>query len=95
VYSFHPSGAGARTAGFALAAVLARPVGGVLADRFGSKPVVITSLAGVAVLAWVVNLRPDGDVPAGLTFLAMAAALGLGAGGVGPSKGRNSRRPRR
>jgi NNP family nitrate/nitrite transporter-like MFS transporter len=57
-------------------------VGGVLADRFGSKPVVITSLAGVAILAWVVNLQPDGDVPAGLTFLAMAAALGLGAGGV-------------
>lgn len=82
VYSFDPSGAGARTAGFALAAVLARPVGGMLADRVGAKPVVITSLAGVAGLAWVVNLRPDGDVPAGLTFLAMAAALGLGAGGV-------------
>jgi NNP family nitrate/nitrite transporter-like MFS transporter len=82
VYSFDPSGAGARTAGFALAAVLARPVGGVLADRLGPKPVVVTSLAGVAVLGWVVNLQPDGEVPAGLTFVAMAAALGLGAGGV-------------
>ncbi len=37
---------------------------------------------GVAVLAWVVNLQPDGEVPAGLTFVAMAAALGLGTGGV-------------
>ncbi|KRE81766.1 MFS transporter [Arthrobacter sp. Soil763] len=82
IYSFDPSAAGARTAGFALAAVLARPVGGVLADRFGPKPVVVVSLAGVAVLAWVVNLQPDGDVPAGLTFVAMAAALGLGTGGV-------------
>ncbi|MEQ4519593.1 MFS transporter [Pseudarthrobacter sp. B907] len=82
VYSFDPSAAGARTAGFALAAVLARPVGGVVADRFGPKPVVVVSLAGVAVLAWVVNLQPDGDVPAGLTFVAMAAALGLGTGGV-------------
>lgn len=82
VYSFDPSGAGARTAGFALAAVLARPVGGVLADRFGSKPVVLAALAGVAVLGWVVQLRPDGEIPAGLTFLAMAAALGLGTGGV-------------
>ena len=82
VYSFDPSAAGARTAGFALAAVLARPVGGVLADRFGPKPVVVVSLAGVALLAWVVNLQPDGDVPAGLTFVAMAAALGLGTGGV-------------
>jgi NNP family nitrate/nitrite transporter-like MFS transporter len=62
--------------------VLARPVGGVLADKVGPKPVVISSLAGVAVLAWVVNLQPDGEVPAGLTFVAMAAALGLGAGGV-------------
>ncbi len=82
VYSFDPSGAGARTAGFALAAVLARPVGGVLADRLGPKPVVLTSLAGVAVLGWLVNLQPDGEVPAGLTFVAMAAALGLGTGGV-------------
>ncbi|MBP1137994.1 NNP family nitrate/nitrite transporter-like MFS transporter [Arthrobacter sp. PvP023] len=82
VYSFDPSGAGARTAGFALAAVLARPVGGVLADKLGPKPVVITSLTAVALLAWVVNLQPDGEVPAGLTFVAMAAALGLGTGGV-------------
>src|SRR6478609_8284034 len=82
VYSFDPRAAGARTAGFALAAVLARPLGGVLADKVGPKPVVIVALAGVAVLAWVVNLFPDGDVPAGLTFVAMAAALGLGTGGV-------------
>jgi nitrate/nitrite transporter NarK len=34
------------------------------------------------VLAWVVNLQPDGEVPAGLTFVAMAAVLGLGTGGV-------------
>ena len=37
VYSFDPAGAGARTAGFALAAVLARPVGGVLADKLGNR----------------------------------------------------------
>lgn len=82
VYSFDPAGAGARTAGFALAAVLARPLGGVLADRFGPKPIVVASLAAVAVLAWVVNMRPDGEIPAGLTFVTMAAALGLGTGGV-------------
>lgn len=82
IYEFDLTDAGTRTAGFALAAVLARPVGGILADKLGAKPVVITSLAAVAVLAWVVNLKPAGEVPAGLTFLAMAAALGLGAGGV-------------
>ncbi|MDF9276701.1 MFS transporter [Arthrobacter sp. EH-1B-1] len=82
IYEFDLTAAGTRTAGFALAAVLARPVGGILADRIGAKPVVLTSLAAVAILAWVVNLKPAGEVPAGLTFLAMAAALGLGAGGV-------------
>jgi NNP family nitrate/nitrite transporter-like MFS transporter len=82
VYSFDPAGAGARTAGFALAAVLARPVGGVLADKLGPKPVVLLALGAVALLGWLVNLRPDGEVPAGATFVAMAAALGLGTGGV-------------
>lgn len=82
IYDFDPTAAGTRTAGFALAAVLFRPLGGVLADRFGSKPVVLVSLAGIAVLAFAVNLRPDGEIPAGLTFVAMASALGLGAGGV-------------
>lgn len=82
IYEFDLTAAGTRTAGFALAAVLARPIGGILADKLGAKPVVLTSLAAVAVLAWVVNLKPAGEVPAGLTFLAMAAALGLGAGGV-------------
>ncbi|MGN6443490.1 MAG: MFS transporter [Arthrobacter sp.] len=82
VYSFDPAGAGARTAGFALAAVLARPVGGVLADKVGPKPVVLAALGAVAVLGWVVNLRPDGEVPAGATFVAMAAARGWGRGGV-------------
>jgi NNP family nitrate/nitrite transporter-like MFS transporter len=82
IYDFDPTAAGTRTAGFALAAVIFRPAGGVLADRFGSKPVVLVSLAGIAILAYIVNLRPGGEIPAGLTFVAMAAALGLGAGGV-------------
>ncbi|WP_306295932.1 MFS transporter [Arthrobacter sp. STN4] len=82
VYAFSPTDAGARTAGFALAAVAARPVGGVLADRIGAKPVVLAATAGVAVLGWLVALQPVADVQAGPVFLAMAAALGLGAGGV-------------
>ncbi|WP_104126788.1 NarK/NasA family nitrate transporter [Cryobacterium sp. Y57] len=90
IYDFDLTAAGTRTAGFAVAAVLLRPVGGILADRIGPKPVVIVALAAVAVLAWVVNLRPDGEIPAGLTFVAMASALGLGAGGVFAWLGRNS-----
>ena len=90
IYDFDLTAAGTRTAGFALAAVILRPIGGILADRIGPKPVVIGSLAAVTVLAWVVNLRPDGEIPAGLTFVAMASALGLGAGGVFAWIGRNA-----
>ncbi|POH61015.1 MFS transporter [Arthrobacter glacialis] len=82
VYAFDPSAAGARTAGFALAAVIARPIGGALADKIGSKPVVLASLAGVAVLGFLVALEPAADVQAGPIFIGLAAALGLGTGGV-------------
>lgn len=82
IYEMDPTAAGTRTAGFALAAVIARPVGGTLADRTGSKPVVTVSLLAVTVLALVVMMQPRTEVATGATFLAMAAALGLGAGGV-------------
>ena len=36
VYDFDLTGAGTRTAGFAIAAVIARPIGGVLSDRVGA-----------------------------------------------------------
>lgn len=90
IYEFDLTEAGTRTAGFAVAAVLVRPIGGTLADRFGPKIVVLVSLASVAALAFTVNLRPDGEIPTGLTFVAMASALGLGAGGVFAWLGRNA-----
>jgi MFS transporter, NNP family, nitrate/nitrite transporter len=82
IYAFDLSAAGTRTSGFAIAAVLARPLGGVLADRLGPKPVVSVSLAGVAALAVVVALQPQPEIPAGLSFVALAFFLGLGTGGV-------------
>lgn len=82
VYEFDLTGAGTRTAGFAIAAVLARPVGGVLSDRIGPSRVVAISLAGTAVLAVVAAWRPAPEVPAGAAFVGMALALGLGTGGV-------------
>lgn len=75
-------GAGNRMGSFVIAAVLARPVGGVLADRLGAKPVAVVSLAAVSVLAFCVSLQPPEGVRTGATFLAMAAALGLGMGAV-------------
>ncbi len=82
VYDFDLTGAGTRTAGFAIAAVIARPVGGVLSDRIGPRAVAATSFAGAAVLAVVVALQPRPEVPAGTAFVLMAAFLGLGTGGV-------------
>ncbi|HKR50787.1 MAG TPA: MFS transporter [Pseudonocardiaceae bacterium] len=82
VYGFTLTEAGTRSAGFALAAVIARPIGGILSDRLCPKPVVLASLAGAAVMAVVVAAQPAPEIPAGLTFLAMAFVLGIGTGGV-------------
>jgi NNP family nitrate/nitrite transporter-like MFS transporter len=82
-------GAGTRTALFAAAAVVARPVGGVLADRFGPKVISLISLAGIVSAAYVVGQEPPEGVLTGVTFILMAAAMGLGMGAVfawvGPS----------
>ena len=82
-------GAGTRAAMFAVAAVVARPIGGVLADRFGPKVVALVSLAGIVALAYIVGQQPAEGVLTGVTFLGMAAAMGLGMGSVfawiGPS----------
>jgi len=84
-----PVGAGTRTALFALAAVIARPIGGVLADRFGPKIIALISLAGIVSLAYIVGQQPPEGVLTGITFILMASAMGLGMGAVfawiGPS----------
>jgi NNP family nitrate/nitrite transporter-like MFS transporter len=84
-----PVGAGTRTALFAASAVIARPIGGVLADRFGPKIISLISLAGIVSAAYVVGQEPPEGVLTGATFLLMAAAMGLGMGAVfawvGPS----------
>ena len=82
-------GAGSRTALFAASAVIARPIGGVLADKFGPKIISLMSLAGIVSAAYVVGQEPPEGVLTGITFLLMAAAMGLGMGAVfawvGPS----------
>ncbi len=84
-----PVGAGTRTALFAVAAVVARPIGGVLADIFGPKIISLISLAGIVTLAYVVGQQPAEGILTGVTFIAMASAMGLGMGAVfawiGPS----------
>lgn len=82
VYDFDLQAAGTRTAGFAIAAVIARPIGGVLSDRFGPRLITAISCAGAAVLAvWMVT-KPGLEIPAGVDFVLMAVCMGLGSGSV-------------
>ncbi len=82
IYGFSAVDAGARTAAFALAAVIARPIGGMLSDRIPPKFVVLTSLAGTAALAAVAILQPPADLWSAVTFTMLAVFLGIGTGGV-------------
>src|SRR6476659_6674575 len=82
IYGFSPVDAGARTAAFALAAVIARPIGGALSDRIAPKYVVLASFAGTAVMALVAVFQPPPDVWSAATFITLALFLGIGTGGV-------------
>ena len=79
-YGLTPADAANRMAGFVVVAVLMRPIGGWLSDRFDPIPVLAVGFAVVAVGAgWAAThplLEPSGAV----AFLSMAAALGSGAG---------------
>ncbi|MER5426992.1 MFS transporter [Streptosporangium roseum] len=80
-YGLTTADAAARAAGFVLLATLTRPVGGWLADRVGSRPVLGGALAAVSVCAIIVAFAPAMPL-ATAGFLTMAAALGLGNGAV-------------
>jgi NNP family nitrate/nitrite transporter-like MFS transporter len=81
-YGLTQADAANRMAGFVLLAVVMRPVGGWLADRTGPARVLAAGLtvilAGAAIQAFTPSLAPLGTI----AFLAMAAALGAGAGAV-------------
>jgi len=82
VYHLQRADAGYRAAGFALLAVLARPVGGWLADRIGAERVLLVSFAGISVLAATLTGFYAQIVPLTIACLTMAVCLGLGTGGV-------------
>ncbi|WP_232718862.1 MFS transporter [Gordonia metallireducens] len=82
VYDFDLQAAGTRTAGFAIAAVLARPLGGILSDRFGPRIITVISCAGAVVLAVWMMTTPPLEIPAGIDFVLMAICMGLGSGSV-------------
>jgi NNP family nitrate/nitrite transporter-like MFS transporter len=82
VHDLTKSDAGARAAGFALLAVVGRPLGGWLSDRVGATRVLLVSFFGVAVLALVLAATYTAMVPLTIACLTMAVALGLGTGAV-------------
>ncbi len=82
VYHLQRTDAGYRAAGFALLAVLARPVGGWLADRFGAERVLLLGFAGISALAATLTGFYEHIAPLTIACLLMAICLGLGTGAV-------------
>ncbi|MGW6333826.1 MFS transporter [Nocardia rhamnosiphila] len=79
-YDLAQTDAANRMAGFVLLAVVMRPVGGWLADRFDAPTVLAATLCAVVIAASVQATTP-GLAPTGtLAFLVLAAALGAGSG---------------
>ena len=74
--------AGSRAAGFALLAVLARPVGGMLADRMDPRRVLRVSFIATGILAVVLAFSYEHMVPLTAACLTLAVFLGLGTGAV-------------
>jgi NNP family nitrate/nitrite transporter-like MFS transporter len=72
--------AASRTAGFVVLAVIARPVGGWLSDKFHPIPVLATSFTLITILAGVASFHLELVPLATGAFLGMAVGLGAAAG---------------
>jgi MFS transporter, NNP family, nitrate/nitrite transporter len=79
-YGLTPADAANRMAGFVAVAVLMRPVGGWLSDRFGAIPVLVGGYGVVVLGASIAATHPLLEHVGTFAFLAMAAALGAGSG---------------
>jgi MFS transporter, NNP family, nitrate/nitrite transporter len=78
-YGLAQADAANRMAGFVLLAVLMRPVGGWLSDRFG--PTRVWAALGIVAVGALVQSSSPSLAPAGtIAFLSMAAALGAASG---------------
>jgi NNP family nitrate/nitrite transporter-like MFS transporter len=82
VHDLSKTDAGARAAGFALLAVVARPIGGSISDRIGAITVLTASFVGTAALAVVLAFSYEEMVPLTIACLTLAVFLGLGTGAV-------------
>ena len=81
LFGYTQTGAGLRAAGFVVLAVLARPVGGWLADRIGGSRTLTISFAILPVMALILSFQP-GIVLFTVGALSSAVLFGLGNGAV-------------
>ena len=81
-YDLSPSDAATKMAGFVLLAVLMRPVGGWLSDRFPATRVLGAAFAALSAFALVQASTPALRPTATVAFLCMAAAVGTASGAV-------------
>ncbi|WP_443048094.1 MFS transporter [Streptomyces sp. H39-S7] len=79
-YALTPADAANRMAGFVLVAVVMRPVGGWLSDRWGPTRVLSAALTVIVLGAAVQSFTPALAGLGTMAFLVMAAALGAASG---------------
>lgn len=80
LFNLSPADAGARTAFFVLLAIIARPIGGMLADRYVGERVLTAVFGSIAVLAVLLAFPLMSTFTVGA--LGTAIALGLGNGAI-------------
>lgn len=81
-YELDKADAALRMGGFVIVAVLARPIGGMLSDRFGAVQMTIVTASATTAMALVLALMPTLAHVGTVAFLVMGAALGAGSGAV-------------
>jgi len=83
-FDYSKDEASARAAGFIIAATIARPIGGAIADGVGAVPVLVLAFAGIAIDAAVLaTLAPAPRiVPVSIASLTLGCFLGAGSGAV-------------
>jgi len=81
-YGLEAADASMRMAGFVIAAVLMRPIGGILSDKFGAIRILLSSYTVVFLCALAIATNPRLEGLGTVAFLLMAVGLGLGTGAV-------------
>lgn len=80
IYDFDPVAGGTFAAMFAVCAVIARPFGGVAADKFGGKNTTILVFIAMAVLGFFVAQAPASTTVNTVLFIALALCVGFSTG---------------